>query len=80
MGATVKKLPYRLTAHLKRPTNAEMAKWLQRLEGLGMRPDIVLLEETEDPTAEGRWLKRMLETGSNLLNETRDGIGGVGRR
>ena len=85
IGQTTLTLEKRFDHHFDRARahpDRDLSRWLLHLKSLGLKPDMEVLEETMDASAEGRWIQRYLESGANLLNATRDGKGtgnGLGR-
>ena len=71
VGATEHNLKYRLNQHWCKPLNKGLRTWFHELKAKGLKPDIILLEETNNDQVEGRWVQKYAN--SSLLNETPDG-------
>ena len=71
VGKTTQRSDIRLRQHIQCPTNANMRRWLERLQAIGVAPRIRLI--TCCPVAEwqrheSRWILWAREKGARLLN------------
>lgn len=76
VGSTAKQLAHRLTDHISsKHGKAPRHRWIKELHGLGLRPEIRLLQEVEVEVRlhahweEQRWIQRLRDDGHNLLNK-----------
>jgi len=78
VGKTDKGLEVRLQQHLQpaylRP-NTHKNAWIKLLKREALRPDIFVIEETQDPEAEQFWISYYKSIGCDLTNGT---VGGEG--
>lgn len=89
VGATKKTLHRRMQKHLSDANNISIRKcnrlqWIESLLNKGKKPVGKVLEIYSDELdkfyeLEKQWIKKVRETGAELLNETDGGIGGFGR-
>lgn len=56
IGATTKSLRERLDGHLEKPTNARTKKWIRRLQGANLEPEIRLITTSDSMEAEIYWI------------------------
>jgi len=81
VGITKRVLSTRLSAHLSAARLGEQthrAAWLRVLMGLGLRPRIIPLEDTDDRLRECFWIAALREAGNDLVNTTTGGDGSLG--
>lgn len=79
VGITRQAVKKRLAAHLKLARNGAQLHcscWLRQLLQKGLRPQIMVLEETGDATREVFWIERCRQEGCHLTNGTSGGISG----
>lgn len=80
IGVTSGSLANRLKGHLQRARqgeNSHRARWMRVLLGLGLKPIIALVEETEDRSREIYWIGHYRSVGCDLTNCTEGGDGSV---
>lgn len=80
VGITGNSLKQRLTDHLKKANASRgysypVCCWLRKLGTLGLKPTMVLLEQTTDPAREAFWIQAYRQTGVVLLNCSDGGAG-----
>lgn len=79
VGKTIQPLKTRLNAHMCDKSNCHRVHWLNQLKALGLKPEIVLLEEIigDWPWQESErfWIKYFKSQGFNLTNNTSGGDG-----
>ena len=80
VGKTEKDLSLRFSQHLNSTARRPVVHWIQKLDRVGLVPDIVLLEcvDLSDwQEAERRWIAYWKSFGCRLLNMTEGGEGSV---
>lgn len=82
VGCTTSTLRTRLReleCRARRRGKYRIDRWIQGLLEVGLRPEIVLLEETADPLREKFWIDYYRKSGVTLMNESDGGPGDSGR-
>jgi hypothetical protein len=79
VGVTKKSLRQRLLEHIARANRGEHAPlchWIRKLSAAGLKPRIVLLEQSLDrDQCERKWIAKLRQEGNDLLNLTDGGDG-----
>jgi hypothetical protein len=78
VGVTSKSLRARLGHHIRTARcgeRTERGAWVRSLLDRGLRPDIALVEETQDREREVFWISRFRAAGADLVNTTDGGRG-----
>lgn len=81
IGKSIRPLE-RMTNHMNERSSCHRSHWLQSLKSRGLRPGIVILEETQGDwpwqEAESHWIAVALAAGCRLTNSTSGGDGVTG--
>lgn len=79
VGITANTLPKRRSLHVYRAKRSDrndpVCLWIRELIADGLRPNIFLLEETDDPLREHWWIAYFRSFGSSLTNGNGGGLG-----
>ena len=79
VGKTIQPPEKRLNAHMNERSNCHRVHWLQQLKSLGLKPELIILEEIKGEwpwqESERYWIKYFKTLGHVLTNNTSGGDG-----